>query len=126
MVGQWHHQQAQSNAFSKASWVMDVQISQFLKFHYAQYMENLRKYIFWPCTHPNIHYTLCPLKEMEIWPHLLSKCKNRYIHVERISRHKKFVHAIAYILFSSNITRCYMLMNAGTQHNQSCNNTLPS
>ena len=133
MVGQWHYYPSQIQCFLDGTLVVviaerhggagDAQTRH--KFLYAQYMDNLHEHIMWPRTHPNMHCTLCPLREIDTWPHLLSKCTNRYIHGLHIFRYNKAIHDIASILFSSHITKCHTIIIACTQNNQTCDNPPP-
>lgn len=70
-------------------------------------------------------HSLAPQRNRHVAPSP-SKCTDRYIYGLRISRHVKVVHNIDNILLSSNLTRCYQLINVGSQHNRPCDNTLPS
>ena len=78
-----------SNHFWKNDKVPDTQITQNLKFRYAQYMGNHRKNIFWPLKYQNPNCTLCRPNERDTWPHLLSTCKHPYLESLRIARHNK-------------------------------------
>ncbi len=65
-----------SNHFWKNENTLDTQITQILKFRFAQYMGNHRKNIFWPLNYPNPNCTLCRSNDRDTWPHLLyfDKC----------------------------------------------------
>ena len=92
--------------------VIDAQITQTLKFKYAQYMGNHRKNIFWPLTlqHPNC--TLCHKNDIDTWPHLLSTCEHPYLKGLRIARHNKAIHLITQTLQANKNTRYSTLTNA--------------
>ena len=65
-----------SNHFGKNVNIPDTQITQTLKFRFAQYTGNHRKNIFWPLNYPNPNCTLCRSNDRDTWPHLLyfDKC----------------------------------------------------
>ena len=114
-----------SNHFWKNEHVTDAQISQTLKFRYAQYMGNHRKHIFWPNTHQNPNCTLCQRHDKDTWPHLLSLCEHPHLKRLKISTHDKAVHLITQTLQANQNTRFYTLTNAGRVHNTSLDRTIP-
>ena len=104
-----------SNHFWKNNKITDAQITQTLKFRYAQYMGNHRKNIFWPLKFQNPNCTLCHKNDRDTWPHLLSMCEHPYLKGLRIARHNKAVHLITQTLQANKHTRFYTLTNAGNQ-----------
>jgi hypothetical protein len=57
-----------SNHFWHNDKITETQITQTLKFQYAQYMGNHRKNILWPLTHQNPNCTLCHKNERDLAP----------------------------------------------------------
>ena len=114
-----------SNHFWKNEKVTDAQISQTLKFRYAQYTGNHRKNFFWPRTHQNPNCTLCHKNDRDTWPHLLSMCENPYLKGLRVSRHDKAVHLITQTLQANMNTRFFTLTNAGKINNKPPDQTIP-
>ena len=106
-----------SNHFWKNNKITDAQITQTLKFSYAQYMGNHRKNIFWPLKFQNPNCTLCHKNDRDTWPHLLSMCEHPYLKGLRIARHNKAVHLITQTLQANKHTRYYTLTNAGNLNN---------
>ena len=92
-----------SNHFWKNNQISDPQITQTLKFRYAQYMGNHRKNIFWPLKFPNPNCTLCHKNDRVTWPHILSMCEHPYLKGLRIAHHNKAVHLITQTLQATNI-----------------------
>lgn len=89
-------------SYELGSWTIDAQLNQVLKFRYACIWAT---YVSTYIGHAYIQtYTppFAPSKKLIHGPHLLSKCKNRYIHGLCIARHNK---AIVNILFSNNLAR---------------------
>ena len=115
-----------SNHFWHNEKIPDTQITQTLKFRYAQYMGNHRKNIFRPLTHQNPNCTLCHRNERDTWPHLLSTCEHPYLKGLRIARHNKAVHLITQTLQANKNTRFLTLTNAGQLNNQPQKQTLPN
>jgi hypothetical protein len=107
-----------SNHFWKNDKVPDTQITQTLKFRYAQYMGNHRKNIFWPLKYQNPNCTLCRTNDRDTWPHLLYTCEHPYLKGLRIARHNKAAHLIAQTLQANKNTRFFTLTNAGKLPNQ--------
>jgi transposase-like protein len=115
-----------SNQFWKNPRITNAQITQTLKFRYAQYMGNHRKNLFWPNLFPNPKCTLCPQQYHRKHGHTYS------LHVQTphrkglcIARHNKGVHQIAHTLQSNKFTRYYTLINAGNQNFRPQDNTIP-
>ena len=102
-----------SNHFWKDDKIPDTQITQTLKFRYAQYMGNHRKNIFWPLKYQNPNCTLCRTNDRDTWPHLLSTCKHPYLKGLRIARHNKATHLVVQTLQANKNTRYFTLTNAG-------------
>ena len=113
-----------SNHFWKNEAVIDAQITQTLKFRYAQYMGNHRKTIFWPLTHQDPNYTLCHLNDKDTWPHLLSTCEHPYLKGLRITQHNNAVHLITQTLLANKNTRFYTLTNASNLNNKPSKQTI--
>ena len=107
-----------SDHFWKNVSVPDSQITQTLKFRFAQYMGNHRKNIFWPLNYPNPNCTLCHNNNRDTWPHLLSTCGHPYLKGLRIARHNKATHLITQTLQANKNTRFYTLANVGNLNNQ--------
>ena len=114
-----------SNHFWKNDQIPDTQITQTLKFRYAQYMGNHRKNIFWPLTHLNPNCTLCHRNDRDTWPHLLSTCEHPFLKGLRIARHNKAVHLITQTLQANKHTRFFTRVNAGSINNQPQEQTVP-
>ena len=74
-----------SNHFWKNNKITYAQITQTLKFQYAQYMGNHKKHIFWPLKFQNPNCTLCHKNDRDTWPHLLSMCEHPYLKGLRIA-----------------------------------------
>ena len=120
-----HINQKLSNHFWKDDKIPDTQITQTLKFRYAQYMGNHRKNIFWPLKYQNPNCTLCHTNDRDTWPHLLSTCEHPYLKGMRIARHNKAAHLIAQTLQANKNTRYFTLTNAGKLTNQPQDQTVP-
>jgi ribonuclease HI len=120
-----HINQKLSNHFWNNDQIPDTQITQTLKFRFAQYMGNHRKSIFWPLTHPNPNCTLCNRNERDTWPHLLSICEHPYLKGLRIARHNKAVHLITQTLQANKHTRFFTIVNAGHINNRPQETTVP-
>ncbi len=114
-----------SNHFWKNKKVTDAQITQTLKFRYAQYMGNHKKNIFWPLKFQNPNCTLCHRQDRDTWPHLLSMCEHPYLKGLRIARHNQAVHLITQTLRANKHTHFYTLTNAGNLHNKNQEQTIP-
>jgi len=113
------NEQINHKHFSKNKKISDAQITQTLKFRYAQYTGNHRKNIFWPLKFPNPNCTLCNKNDRDTWPHLLSVCEHPYLKGLRIARHNKAVQFITQIIQANKHTRYYTLTNAGNHNNMS-------
>lgn len=97
-----------------------------LKFRTSQYMDNARKQLFLGIQRfPSIAYPICNSLDADTWLHVLLKCNQHHIHALRIKRHNKAVHEIRKLILSSQSSRCYILMNAGTFNNNPQENTVP-
>lgn len=103
--------------------ISNAQITQTLKFWYAQYMCNHQNHIFWPLTHPNPNCTFCTNNEINTWPHLLSKCINHNIKGLRIACNNKVSHQIVQTLQSNKHPRFYTFTNACNKYSCPQNNT---
>ena len=114
-----------SNHFWKNVNIPYTQITQTLKFRFAQYMGNHRKNIFWPLKYPNPNCTLCHNQDRDTWPHLLSTCEHPYLKGLRIARHNKATHLITQTLQANKNTRFCTLTNAGNLNNQPQDSTVP-
>ena len=114
-----------SNHFWKNKTITDAQITQTLKFRFAQYMGNHRKNIFWPLKFQNPNCTLCHKNDRDTWPHLLSMCKHPYLKGLRIAHHNKAVHLIIQTLQANKYTRYYTLTNACNNNNTRQEQTIP-
>ena len=55
----------------------------------------------------------------------LLKCNQHHIHALRVKRHNKAVWELRQLILSSQKSRCYILMNAGTFNNNPQENTIP-
>ena len=117
-----HHEL--SNHFWKTPQTTDAQITQLLKFWFAQYMGNHRKNLIWPHTHPNPNYTLCQMNDIDTWRHLLSLCNIKFLKGLRIARHNAAAHQLTNLLKSNIYTRHLTLINAGNQHGNHQDNTI--
>lgn len=87
-MAQLHRARAQPLKFIwKSTPDIDSQITQTLKFRFAQYMGNHRKHLFWPTKLPTPFCTLCPphTQQRDTWPHLLAICNRPVIHRLRIT-----------------------------------------
>jgi ribonuclease HI len=76
-IQKWNNNKI-NHKLSNKSWtnpnVTEKQISQVLKFRYAQYMGNHRKTIIFKNTFSNPRCTLCHTGAIDTWPHLLLTC----------------------------------------------------
>ena len=114
-----------SNHFWKNNKISDAQITQTLKFRYAQYMGNHRKNIFWPLKFQNPNCTLCHKNDRDTWPHLLSICEHPYLKGLRIARHNKAIHLITQTLQANKHTSYYTLTNACNLNNNNQERSVP-
>jgi hypothetical protein len=120
-----HINQKISNNLWTNPTITDVQITQFLKFRYGQYMGNARKHLFWNELFPNINCSLCRIIQPDTWLHLLLCYTEPHIYKLRINRHNKAVQEIRKFLISNTESRCYTLMNVGKTDDQPQENTVP-
>jgi hypothetical protein len=104
-----HINQKLFNHFWKDDKIPDTQITQTLKFRYAQHMGNHRKNIFGPLKYQNPNCTLCRTNDRDTWPHLLSTCEHPYLKGLRIARHNKAAHLIAHTLQGDNKTKQFQI-----------------
>ncbi len=74
MAIQWCNMPQSSSLLRIAKAISKGQISQSLKFWYAQYMDNHNRDI-WPIIHPNLIEQY--VQTTHTWPHLLSTCTQR-------------------------------------------------
>ena len=114
-----------SNHFWKNNNIPDTQVTQTLKFGYAQYMGNHRKNIFWPLKYQNPNCTLCRTNDRATWPHLLSTCEHPYLKGLRIARHNKAVHLTTQTVQANENAGFFTLTNAGKLINQPPDQTVP-
>ena len=90
-------------------------------------MGNARKKLFFGIQRfPSITCPICNFPDADTWPHVLLKCNQHHIHALRTKRHNKVVWELRKLLLSSQISRCYTLMNAGTFNNNPQENTVPT
>ena len=114
-----------SNHFWKNNKIANAQITQTLKFWYAQYMGNHRKNIFRPLKFQNPNCTMCHKNDRDTWPHLLSICEHPYLKGLRIARHNNAVHLITQTLQANKHNRYYTLTNAGNTNNNTQEQIVP-
>ena len=115
-----------SNEFWTNPLITDKQKSCLIKFRTGTYMGNARKQLFFGHQRfPSITCPICTSTEPDTWLHVLLKCKQQHIHSLRVKRHNKAVAEIRKLLISSEKSRCFTLMNAGTFNNQPQENTVP-
>ena len=90
-------------------------------------MGNARKQMFFGHQrYPSITCPICNSNDPDTWLHVLLKCNEQNIHSLRIKRHNKAVGEIRKLLISSEKSRCFTLMNAGTFNNNPQENTVPN
>jgi ribonuclease HI len=107
-----------SNDFWANPLITDKQKSCLIKFRTCTYMGNARKQLFFGHhQYPSITCPICNSNEPDTWLHVLLKCQQQHIHSLRVSRHNKAVMEIRKLLISSEKSRCFTLMNAGTFNN---------
>ena len=75
---------------------------------------------------PTITCPMCNSYEPDTWLHILLTCRQQHIHSLHVKRHKKAVWEIRKLLISSEKSRCYTLMNAGTFNDNPQENTVPN
>ena len=90
-------------------------------------MGNARKQLFFGREiYPSITCSICNSLEPDTWLHVLLNCRQSHIHALRTKRHNKVVWALRKLLVSSNHSRCYIRMIAGTFNGNPPENTVPS
>ena len=131
-IEKWLSNTQINQKFSNLSWksenVTDAQITQTLKFRYAQYMGNHKINIFWPLTHPNPNCHTMPSQwKRHMAPSLINMwwCEHPYLKGLRIARHTKAVHLITQTLQAHKTPGFFTLTNAGHQYNTSPEQTIP-
>ena len=98
-----------------------------MKFRNGQYMGNARKQIFFGHVRfPSISCSICNSTNPDTWPHVLLHCQNRYIHGLIVKRHNEALWEIRKLIITSNISRCFIRMNAGIFNDKPQENTIPS
>ena len=115
-----------SNNFWTNPIITDPQKTSILKFRKGQYMGNARKQLFFGIQ--RFLSKTCPIcnsLDADTWLHVLLKCNQHHIHALRVKRHNKLVWRIRKLILSSQKSRCYTLMNAGTFNNNPQENTVP-
>ena len=103
-----------------------AQITQTLKFRFAQDMGHHSKNILWPLTNQNPSCTLCHNKHKDTWPHLLSTCKNPLTKGLRIAWHNQTIHLISQTLQASKNTWFFTLINACNHNNKPPDHIVPN
>jgi hypothetical protein len=115
-----------SNNFWHNPMTTDTQKTNILKFRTGQYMGNARKQLFFGREKfPSITCSICNSEDVDTWLHVLLKCNHHHIHALRVKRHNKAVWELRKLILSSQESRCYTLMNAGTFNNNPQENTVP-
>lgn len=76
----------------------NVQITQTFDFNFAQYMDNRQKNVPWPQIYTNLNYMLCPWNNIDILPHLLFICENKFLKGFQIARRNVVAHQLANLL----------------------------
>ena len=116
-----------SNEFWTNPNITDKQKSCLIKFRTGTYMGQARKQLFFGRQrYPTITCPICNSYEPDTWLHVLLKCRQQHIHSLHVKRHNKAVWEIRKLLISSEKSRCYILMNAGTFNNNPQENTVPN
>jgi len=116
-----------SNEFWNNPNITDKQKSCLIKFRTGTYMGQARKQLFFGRQrYPTITCPICNSHEPDTWLHVLLTCKQQHIHSLHVKRHNKVVWEIRKLLISSEKSRCYILMNAGTFNNNHQENTVPN
>ena len=89
-------------------------------------MGNARKQLFFGIQRfPSKTCPICNSQDADAWLHVLLICNQHHIHALRAKRHNKAVWEIRKLILSSQNSRCYTLMNAGTFNNNPQENTVP-
>jgi hypothetical protein len=116
-----------SNEFWNNPNITDKQKSCLIKFRTGTYMGQARKQLFFGRQrYPTITCPICNSHEPDTWLHVLLTCRQQHIHSLHVKRHNKAVWEIRKLLISSEKSRCYILMNAGTFNNNHQENTVPN
>ena len=90
-------------------------------------MGNARKQTFFGhAWFPSISCSICNSTNPDTWLHVLLHCQNRYIHGLIVKRHNEAVWEICKLIITSNISRCFIQMNAGIFNDKPQENTVPS
>ena len=107
--------------------ITDKQKSCLIKFRTGTYMGQARKQLFFGRQRfPTITCPICNSYEPDTWLHVLLTCRQQHIHSLHVKRHNKAVWEIRKLLISSEKSRCYTLMNAGTFNDNPQENTVPN
>jgi hypothetical protein len=116
-----------SNNFWSNPTIIDSQKTCILKFRTGQYMGNAKKQLFFGIERfPSNTCPICNSSDADTWLHVLLKCNQHHIHALRTKRHNKAVWELRKLILSSQKSRCYILMNAGTFNNNPQENTVPT
>ena len=116
-----------SNEFWENPAITDKQKSCLIKFRTGTYMGHARKQmIFGRERFPSITCPICTSQQPDTWLHVLLTCQQQHIHSLRVKRHNKAVWEIRKLLVSSEKSRCFILMNAGTFNDKPLENTVPN
>ena len=98
-----------------------------LKFRTGQYIGNARIFVFFDKERfSSITCSICNSPDADTWLHILLKCNQHHIHSLRTTRHNKVVWELRKLILSTQKSRCYTLMNAGTFNNNVQENTVPT
>ena len=128
-INKWVHNPHIDQKISNNFWtnpnIMDVQITQLLKFRYRQYMENARKHLFCSELFSNINCSLCRIIQPDTWLHLLLCCTKPHTHKLCINQYNKAIQEIRKFVISNTESRCYIVMNAGKTDAQTQENIVP-
>ena len=115
-----------SNKYWTNKHITDSQKTCLLKLRHGQYMGNARKQLFFGREiYPSITCSIYNSLELDTWLHVLLNCRQSHIHAFHTKRHNKVVWALRKLLVSSNHSRCYIRMNAGTFNENPPENTVP-
>ena len=129
-INKWTTNPDINNELSNDFWhnprITDAQKTNILKFRTGQYMGNARKQLFFGRERfPSITCSICNSQDADTWLHVLLKCNHHHIHAIRVKRHNKAVWELRKLILSSEKSRCYILMNAGTFNANPQENTVP-
>ena len=78
------------------------------------------------CPPTQTPYKVGHSQDADTWLHVLLKCNQHHIHALRTKRHNKAVWELRKLILSTQKSRCYTLMNAGTFNNNPQENTVPT